>query len=67
MERHRKNIHASSEAIGMSAKLTDDDSDENDETYSENEDDDVKESLTDLDIVTDFYNKIILGMNPEGF
>ena len=61
MERHKNNIHT--EENGVADILPN--ADENDETdrESDNEDDSDFRTLTDLDIVTDFYNKIILGLD----
>ena len=51
MERHKANLH--------SGKIDD----KEDETDEEDQDDDCVQTVTDLDIATDFYNRILLGIN----
>ena len=54
MERHKANLHP--ENVGK-------DDNSGDETDEEDQDDDCVQPVTDLDIATDFYNRILLGIN----
>ena len=57
MRRHKDNIHADQMAIG--GKMED-----NDEEHQQVKEQ-VGEEVTDLDIVTDYYNRLIIDLSQQ--
>ena len=53
MRRHKDNIHA--DQMGIGGKMED-----NDEEHQQ-----VGEEVTDLDIVTDYYNRLIIDLSQQ--
>ena len=57
MRRHKDNIHA--DQMGVGGKMED-----NDEEHQQAKEQ-VGEKVTDLDIVTDYYNRLIIDISQQ--
>ena len=60
MRRHKDNIHA--DQMGIGGKMED-----NDEEHQQVKEqmEQLEEEVTDLDIVTDYYNRLIIDLSQQ--
>ena len=60
MRRHKDNIHA--DQMGIGGKMED-----NDEDHQQVKEqmEQLEEEVTDLDIVTDYYNRLIIDLSQQ--
>ena len=60
MRRHKDNIHA--DQMGVGGKMED-----NDEEHQQVKEqmEQLEEEVTDLDIVTDYYNRLIIDLSQQ--